>query len=199
MNLPSVTEELSHLPQVEVEGAPEQDRLLVRVAGRTVPLHIVTRASGYPRDVREAVWQAQPRLSPQETLLIRAPSLSASSREWLQHEGIAYLDGLGNLFLATDGIYLLRESSTRPIPSSAPAETNIFRGKAAQVLHALLHAPQRSWHVTDLAEEAGVAAGTALKVCETLEKLLLLERQGRGPQSLRHVPKPSALLDAWAE
>lgn len=199
MNLPSVIEEFSQLPQVEVECAPEEDCLLVRVAGRTVPVRIVTRASGYPRDVREAVWQAQQRLISNETLLVRAPALTASSREWLQKEGIAYLDGQGNLFLAADGIYLFRESSAKAVKSSDPGETNIFRGRAMQTLHALLHAPERSWHVTDLAEEAGVAPGTALKVCESLERMLLMERQGRGPQSLRRVPKPGALLDAWAE
>ena len=52
---------------------------------------------------------------------------------------------------------------------------------------------------TELAKEAKLALGTALRVCETLEKLLLMEREGRGPQSLRRLPEPSKLLDAWAE
>jgi hypothetical protein len=199
MDLPSINDEFGRLPQVTVEGAQEADCLLVRVAGRTVPVRIITRASGYPRDVREAVWQAQSRLRPQETLLVRAPALTASSRKWLQQEKIGYLDGQGNLFLAADGIYLFREPAGKAGKPSVPVETNIFRGRATQVLHALLHAPKRSWHVTDLAEEAGVAPGTALRVCDTLEKLLLVERQGRGPQSLRQLPKPGALLDAWAE
>lgn len=79
------------------------------------------------------------------------------------------------------------------------AETNIFRGCATQVLAALLHNPERRWHITELAKEAKVAGGTALRVCETLEKLILMEREGRGPKSLRRLPEPGKLLDAWAE
>lgn len=198
IGLPSVAEELERLPEVKVEGEQE-DRLLVRVARHAVPVHIVTRASGYPRDVRQAVWQAKERLGPRANLLLRVPSLSSGSREWLQQEGVGYLDGLGNLFLAAEGIYIFRESAQKPAKSPIPVETNIFRGRTTRVLHTLLHTPERRWHVTDLAEEAGVAAGTAIRVCETLEKMLLMEREGRGPHSLRWLNAPGKLLDAWAE
>lgn len=198
MNLSSVVGKLELLPGVKVEWMPEEDRLLVHASGRTVPVRVVMRASGYPRDVRAAAWQAQAGSSAQETLLICAPALTTGSRAWLQQEGIAYLDAQGNLFLTADGIYILREASKAKADRPArPVETNIFRGRASQVLHSLLHAPERAWHVTDLAAEAGVAPGTAVRVCEVLEKMLLMEREGRGPQSLRRVPKPGGLLDAW--
>ncbi len=202
MDFSSVLEELRRLPHVEnveIECSPDKNTLLLRVAGRALNVRIVTRASGYPRDVREAVWQAGAHLLPHETLLLCIPALPASSRQWLQQEKVAYLDGQGNFFLLAEGIYLFRDITTKPNKQPAPVETHIFRGRASQTLHARLHAPERMWHVTDLAAEAKVAPGTALKVCETLEKMLLMERKGRGPQSLRHVPKPGALLDAWAE
>jgi len=198
MNLSSIVGELSRLPGVNIECMPEEDRLLVHVSGRNVLVRVVLRASGYPRDVRAAVWQALAVSSAQETLMVCAPVLTTGSRAWLQQEGIAYLDEQGNLFLKADGVYVLRESSEKAARSSPPAETNIFRGRATQVLHALLHTPDRHWHVTNLAEEARVAPGTAVRVCDMLEKMLLMEREGRGPQSLRRVPKPGALLDAWA-
>ena len=195
---PSVAEVLQRLPHVAVE-VQKDDHLLVRVARHSVAVQVLTRASGYPRDVRQAVWQAQQGIEKGEKLLLCVPALSSGSREWLQQQDVGYLDAQGNLFLAADGIYILREAAPTSARSSLPAETNIFRGRATQVLAALLHTPQRSWHVTDLAQESKVAAGTAVRVCETLEKLLLMEREGRGPQSLRRLPEPGKLLDAWAE
>ena len=196
--LSSVAEALRRLPQFTVEvSAP--DRLRVSTAHSSVVVRIVVASSGYPRDVRQAVWQAQQRLEKEETLLLYVLTLSPGSRDWLQQQGVAYLDVQGNLFLVGEGMYILRDAVPHAVRASVPAETNIFRGRATQVLAALLHTPARSWHVTDLAHESKVAGGTALRVCETLEKLLLMERQGRGPQSLRRLSVPGKLLDAWAE
>jgi hypothetical protein len=199
IDLASIAETWRSIPQVEVELTNEEDRLLVLVSGRPLQLRVVTRASGYPRDVREAVWQARERLGSQEQLLVAAPALTANSREWLQSQEIAYTDSQGSLFLIGEGVYIFREPLQGRPKSSTPVESNIFRGRATQVLHALLHLPEHEWHVTALASEAGVAPGTALKVCETLEKMLLMEREGRGPQSVRKLVNLGALLDAWAE
>jgi hypothetical protein len=198
INLRSVAEELQRLSHVQVE-IQEEDRLLIRVAGHSVAVQVLPRASGYPRDVRQAVWQAQQGIGKGEKLLLCVPTLSPGSREWLQQQGVGYLDAQGHLFLEADGIYILREAAQKSARSSPPAETNIFQGRATQVLAVLLHSPQRRWHVTDLAQESRVAGGTALRVCETLEKLLLMEREGRGPRSLRRLSLPGKLLDAWAE
>ena len=198
MNYPTVTEVLERLSHVTVE-VQQDDHLLVRVARHSVSIQVLTRASGFPRDVRQAVWQAQQDIGKGKKLLLHVPMLSPGSRDWLQKEGVGYMDAQGNLFLAADGIYILREAVLPSARSSLPAETNIFRGRATQVLAALLHNPERSWHLTDLAQESKVAGGTALRVCDTLEKLLLMEREGRGPQSLRRLPEPGKLLDAWVE
>lgn len=177
----SVVEKLQCLPGVHIELTSEEGHIQVQASGRNVPLRLVLRASGYPRDVRAAVWQARTNASAEEILTLCAPALTEGSRDWLQKEGIAYLDEQENLFLTADGIYVLREASGKADRSSSPVETNIFRGRAAQVLHSLLHAPERAWQATALAAEAGVASGTAVRVCETLEKMALMEREGRGP------------------
>ena len=196
--LPSVAETLQCLPQFTVEVHPPE-RLCVSTAHHSVVVRVVAHASGYPRNVRQAVWQAQECPAKDEKFLLYVPALSPGSRDWLQQQGVGYLDAQGNLFLTAEGIYILRDAAPHAVRSSVPVETNIFRGRATQVLASLLRTPERSWHVTDLAHESKVAAGTALRVCETLEKLLLMERQGRGPQSLRRLPVPGKLLDAWAE
>jgi len=196
----SAAEVLARLPHITVD-VQKDEHLLVRVGGHSVALLVLTRASGFPRDVREAVWQAQQGkvIGEGERLLLCVPIMSPGSKEWLQQQGVGYLDAQGSLFLTADGIYILREAAQSSARSSLPAETNIYRGRATQVLAALLHAPERSWHITELAKEAKVAGGTALRVCDMLEKLLLMKREGRGPQSLRQLPEPGKLLDAWAE
>ena len=201
MEMPNPMNAFASLPNVHIENAQREGRLIVRVGDQTVTVSVITRASGFPRDVREAVWQARSTLGLDELILVVAPVLTATSREWLQSENVGYLDGNGNLFLAADSIYLLRESSTKAhhASRSSSSETNIYKGRTTQVLHTLLHSPQRAWHVTELAAEARVAAGTAIKVCEPLENMLWMEREGRGPQSLRRLIDPGALLDAWSQ
>lgn len=194
-----VAKALNRIPNLRVSYPPDARELSLHVSGQTLSLQIAMCATGYPRDVRYAVQEARSRLHPDALLLVYAPFLTPAAKDWLQLEDIGYLDGQGNLLLTTDGVYLYVEAPVKPSKSYAPVERNIFRGKAAQILHALLHAPERLWHVTDLAIEAGVASGTAVKVCETLERMLLMEKQGRGPQSLRRLLNPEALLDAWAD
>ena len=202
--LSTIAEQLNAIPGFEVSHEADRDCLSLRVSRRTIPLRVVVRNSGYPRDVRNAVWQVQSTLDRQEHILLSAPTISRGSREWLQSQGISYIDSTGHIFISADGVYVLRdEIDPRRRDGAAGVkihnrETNIFHGRATRVLHSLLHHPARSWHVTELAAEAGVAPGTALKVCENLEKMLFMEREGRGPQSLRRLTEPGKLLGAWA-
>jgi hypothetical protein len=53
--------------------------------------------------------------------------------------------------------------------------------------------------VGTLAAEARVSPYTAHRVLVALEQELWVERSGRGPQSVRRLREPGALLDAWAE
>lgn len=198
ISIESLVAELAVLPGVQVERTQEADLLQVCVAGAKVLLRVVERANGFPRDVQAAVLPRRAQLAPEEILLVVAPSLTTASRQWLQAQGVGYFDQNGHLFLQAKGIYILREPIAAKVQPSRSSEPDIFQGKAACVLHALLQSPRQAWHVTELAQEAKVAAGTALKVCETLEKMLWMERSGRGPLSIRKLTAPDALLDAWA-
>jgi hypothetical protein len=59
--------------------------------------------------------------------------------------------------------------------------------------------PEREWTVRDLAEEAGVAAGLAHRVLARLEREGVMATRGTGPQRVRTLANPTALLDLWAE
>ena len=177
----------------------EPDTLYLRLSRHALSIRVLFRASGFLRDVREAIRRAHETGAPSEYVLFAAPALTDESRRLLRDAGIAYMDAQGNFFLAASDVLLSREpGAPRPKPAR-DAGASVFRGRAAQVLHALLQTPHRQWHVTALAAEARVAPGTALAACETLEKMLLLRRDGRGPRSLRTLDDPGGLLGAWAK
>ncbi|MDQ3701446.1 MAG: hypothetical protein M3442_11070 [Chloroflexota bacterium] len=75
----------------------------------------------------------------------------------------------------------------------------MYRGRSAQVLHALLLEPDRWWGVRELAAHAGVSPYTAHQVFTFLEEQLWAERRGAGPDVARRLSEPGQLLDAWAE
>jgi hypothetical protein len=53
--------------------------------------------------------------------------------------------------------------------------------------------------VRDLADDAGVAAGLAHRVLARLEREGVMEARGTGPQRVRILTNPTALLDLWSE
>lgn len=66
-------------------------------------------------------------------------------------------------------------------------------------VQALLLDERDWWKVTDLAEAAGVAAGTAQGALNRLEQLELIEVVGVGPKKRRRVLDKTRLLTLWAE
>lgn len=56
IEMPNPMNAFASLPNVHIENAQREGRLIVRVGDQTVTVSVITRASGFPRDVREAVW-----------------------------------------------------------------------------------------------------------------------------------------------
>jgi AraC-like DNA-binding protein len=174
--------------------------LKVEVKGRPALILIEAKASGYPRDVREAAWQLR-ELSragdPTPTVhMLIAPAISPRSREFLRNEGFGYWDQGGSLHIELPWAFFFID---RPQPKTGQRRiTDIYRGRTAQVLHAMLLEPERSWHVQELSERAEVSPYTVHQVFTLLEKQLWVEKQGKGPNTIRTLRDPSALLDDWA-
>jgi len=74
-----------------------------------------------------------------------------------------------------------------------------LRGKAGIVVQALLLHPKRTRQVTDLAADAHVSAALTHRVLTRLEEEGIVVAQGAGPNRVRRVTNPTALLDLWAE
>lgn len=201
---------IGNLPGIELESvksdvylANRQFDLVVtaRIKGERASLVIEAKSSGYPRDVMNAAWQLaalREESWPHPLVpVVAAPSISKSSRSILKDEKIGYWDSGGSLFLELPwALYWI----DRPAPRmERHNRIDIFRGRATQVLHAMLLRPETRWHVQELADHAEVSKSTAHQVLVNLEDQLWVEKQGRGPKAVRQLIEPGALLNAWAE
>lgn len=179
------------------------------------PVHIIVEAkhSVYPRDVRAAADQLRAlaaRFSERfdgrsgsaersAVPLLAVPSLSPGSRALLRREGIGYWDSGGSLYVRLPWALFYVD---RPAPKGAQRRaTAVYRGRSAQVLHALLLEPERWWGVRELAAHAEVSPYTVHQVFTFLEAQLWAEKRGEGPGPgvVRRLTEPGALLDAWAQ
>lgn len=173
----------------------------VQVQGRTIRVLVQAKQSAFPRDIRHHArhlgQRATKRGAVETVPLIVAPSISPGSRDLLREHGIGYFDAGGSLYLPlSSGVYLI----DRQPPSGGDRRLrNLYKGRSSQVLHVLLTKPDQKWHVNELAEEAKVSPYTVHQVFTALEKQLWIEKEGKGPESVRTLREPGALLDAWAE
>jgi len=129
-------------------------------------------------------------------LLLVADETTADAREILREHGIALVDGLGNAHMELPGLLLHLQGDKRRPRREPPAR---LIGKAGAVAQALLLDPERSWQINELAERARVSAGLAHRVVARLDREGVMTSEGAGPQRVRRVANPTALLDLWAE
>lgn len=208
--LEGARESLSALPGLRVRAA-RRDAVVhqqeidldleVEVKGRRARILVEAKSSGFPRVLREVAWRLERLRShdgdPPIVPLIAAPAISSGGRELLRRHGLGYWDAGGSLYLELPwAVYYV----DRPAPKLPERRLrNLYRGKAAQVLHALLLEPNRPWHVHELAELAEVSPFTVHHVFKNLEEQLWMDKRGQGPQAVRVLTEPGALLEAWAE
>ena len=176
----------------------------ITVNGESHMLLIETKKSLYPRDAREAVWQVrklQKLLQESESRkivpLIASGSISEGAREFLQSERISYFDEGGSIFLADEGLYVLREKL--PSKKANRTERSLFTGRRTQVLLGLFQEPE-SWHqVHDLSNKTFASTATVSQVFVELQRREWVTVRGTGPRKERRLERPSELLDAWAK
>lgn len=131
-------------------------------------------------------------------VILIAGHTTEETRQILADHGIGVIDGSGNAHVELPGLLLHLEGKAGGRSSGATPPTRL-RGKAGVATQALLLEPEREWRVADLATHAGVAKGLAHRVLTRLEAEGLVESEGSGPNRVRRVVNPTALLDLWAE
>lgn len=205
-------------PIVKIEGALEADavRLLravdgvevtpreartrggdvrLRFAGRTEVLDVEVKrhinAAGAWQLVREVA-------APDHRLLVLTDEVTTEARVILERHGIGVVDGAGNAHLELPGLLFHIEGKRRP-KEARPLRAARLTGKAGVVAQALLLGREHLWKVHDLAERSAVSDGLAHRVLTRLEGEAIVTAEGAGPNRVRRVANPGALLDLWAE
>lgn len=89
--------------------------------------------------------------------LVVAPRLTDRTREFLERQGIDYIDLRGDIRVTVPGRLLVmthrvREPSAPYLPDTKDRVANPFAGKASRIVRALLAEPRRWWGLTELAE-----------------------------------------------
>lgn len=173
----------------------------VDVNGARLRLIVEMKRSGYPRDVREAVYQLRryledgPQTPPRVPVLV-TDSLSAASREILREEGVGYYDSGGSLFLKAPRVFVLIDK-----PAGKTAEkvlASAFAGRRALALQAVWSLNGQSFGVNEIAKRADVSAATASEALTVLDRHDWVASSGSGPSKVRRLIHPRGLLDAWS-
>ena len=139
-------------------------------------------------------------LRPEIPMLLIAGETTGDARRILTEHGVGFVDGLQNAHIVLPGLMFHIEGQKRKTGETpGPVPPARLKGKAGLGAQALLLQSDRAWTVRDLADEAGIATGLAHRVLARLEKEGIAVAEGSGPQRVRHVIDPTALLDLWAE
>ncbi len=157
---------------------------------------------GYPRDVRNAVWQLEEyRLASdhgsQVIPVVLAEHLSAGARQALRERNVAYFDASGSLYLSHGQWLINIERASKPAPPRRAG--SLFTDAREQVVHALLQSNQAWLSGQELAKSAETSTYTVSLTLQELERLEWVESQGSGRILRRRLAQPGKLLDAWSE
>lgn len=188
--------------QVLVESTlPDSRRpdLVIRAGDVTHVVEIKTQRQTNAASAHQLAEYAR-QLPGEVHLLLIAQSTTEEARRILEGEGVAVIDGLGNIRVKLPGMFLWTEGR-KPPKAAGPAGQPPARltGRAGVAAQALLADPGRKWRVNDLAAEAQISSALAHRVLTRLERENLVAAEGAGPHRVRHITNPAALLDLWAE
>jgi len=189
---------LRNLPGVAVEEQPRGSDpgvdAILHFAGSHAPVAVETKRRANAATAWQLVQYAD--AHPDVALLLIADESTAEAREILGQHGVGVADGLGNAHIELPGLLLHLEGRGAHRRRAAPTRLS---GKAGVVAQAILMSPRREWHVQQLAQEADVSPALAHRVVARLEREGLMTAEGAGPQRVRRLVNPTALLDLWAE
>lgn len=183
------------LSELGVGEFVERTGRVSRVTGAPLALEPVRIGRGRPSDVERALARAA--ASPRTVLV--ANDYSPGALRLLAESAVNYADRRRiHIVLPDEGVYVhVEEVDLGPVETEERTLPSLAGATGAVVL-ALLEHPEAEHKVTLVAEEAGVSPATAQKVLFGLEADGLLTVRGRGPNKVRVLADPTALLDRYA-
>jgi hypothetical protein len=169
------------------------------VDGEPHRLVIECKSSGQPRYLRNAMSQLGSEVSRSTGLtcgLVVAPFISPASRAVLAESNMGWLDLAGNARIVFPRFHLEVSKADRDPFATKREQRSLFFPKSARLLKLLLHQPQLSWKVAELATKASVSIGQVSNV-----RRALIEREWAHAETGEgfRLTQPDALLDAWRD
>ncbi|MCC5841880.1 MAG: hypothetical protein JJT96_17325 [Opitutales bacterium] len=167
--------------ELELDGRTHRFRLQYEL---TPPLHDL--ATGEPSN-DEAPLLVVPNLTPALLSACRKAKASAA-------------DLNGRLYLRAPGLLVELPALAGRRYRFELEPRNIFVGKSARIVRALLADPDRPWKQAELVARTGATSGLVSRIVTHLVRQGLLARSGSGKRNQTlQLTSPDALLDAWVE
>jgi Mn-dependent DtxR family transcriptional regulator len=180
------------LPLAEAEG----DRVRIRLPDAELVIHPVSAGHGRPQEARDAVMrirQSDLRLAP---VALVAAHFTTGALELLQRERVNYLDDCH--FVFRNDVPFVAIDRQRPCGQARKtAREPGLGGRIGIAIQEMLLGKVEWWGVTELADAAKVAPGTAQAALKRLDALDLVDVEGSGPNKRRRLRERGAVLDAW--
>ncbi len=173
------------------------DAIIAFKGGRATPVAVEVRRNANAATAWQLVHYGKDRLD--RRLLLIADTTTAEARKILGEHGIAIIDGIGNAHIELPGLLFHLEGHAKAGRTVAARPPTRLRGKAGVVAQALLLEPERAWQIKGLAERAQASVGLVHRVVTRLDGERLMTTEGAGPNRVRRLTDPTALLDLWAE
>lgn len=172
-------------------GGPDALWELSSPDGAKVSLAVEVKSQITPRLV--------PRLSARikswsETALVVSEFISSTTRQYLQAEGLNYIDLAGNvrLVLSKPGLFIEARGAIGHRVPGVPSRS--LRGsKAGRLVRTLCDFPP-PLAVSEIAAKAGVAVSYASRVVDWLDQEALVQREPRGPVTM---VRRDSLIRRW--
>jgi len=167
--------------------------------GRELAVLPVSVGHGRPQELRNVLaryWEHGN--APYTAATLVANHFTSGALSILREEGVNYLDDSQFVFRNREPFVAIRQDR-RARQKTYPSRGAGLGGRTGVAIQAMLLDAQEWWRVTDLAERAEVAAGTAQAAFARLEQLGFVEAQGAGPRKLRRLTDKGEVLAQWTQ
>lgn len=186
---------------------------VVRLGGDRLLL-VEMKAGGYPRDVRDSIFQLRDYKQALEDHgrdgevlpLFVSAHITENARELLRRHGVGYFDSSGSMHLEAENLLIhMDRPPSKPIQRKA---VSIFTGAREQILLTLFAAlpawrnkdPDDGWRpFSELLLQARTSKSTLSETLAELERREVVAVRGEDRGRSWRITRPGLLLDEWAD
>jgi DNA-binding transcriptional ArsR family regulator len=172
------------------------DHVRIPLADAELAVRPVGAGHGRPHEVRDALMRIREDDQPRAAAALVAEHFTTGALKLLHGEGVNFLDDCRFVF-RSDAPFIAIDRDRPCGRALKPVREPSLDGKIGIAVQEMLLGDIEWWGVTELADAAKVAPGTAQAALKRLEALELVDVQGSGPNKRRRLRDKGAVLDAW--